>query len=528
MSTLTRRQLLSGAAASVAGFTLLNSGQAALAARQATPGASPVPAPVGPVVISTTALDDLRSRLNGTLMLPGDSGYQTASAPANGRYDAIRPAAIARVQDEADVITCITWCTENGVNPVGRGGGHSYAGFSTTTGLMIDLRRLNHVSVDMANQTVTCGGSALNNDFFIATEDGPLFLPGGTCLGVGMGGLTLGGGIGYNAHWAGLTCDHMIHSRIVTADGQVREITDSAESDLFWACRGGAGGSFGINTEFTYTLVEAPQQDVSFYRYEWMGADAATEAMQVFHQVLASAPPALNAVVMTEATESDPDPRKALHTMTRGAYIGPVEELAELVAPLTAIGNKTVDTLQAMRFWDIQRMIATQEPEQHNFGDMSRYANDIPADDLLADIVDLVADCPQRSDDANGSFWSLGWVSGKVADYGRTDTAYVHRDALTLLRPTTVWPDGSPDSVGDELNAWTKSVIDLISPSTPDQSYQNFPNRDLERYLTQYYAENLDRLVDVKTAVDPDNMFNNPQSVPTRDGLAAMGGIERV
>ena len=521
MRTINRRQLVGGSAATIAAFTLAGASRPAFAARQATPAATPS---AGPVVISMTALDDLRSRLKGTLMLPGDSGYTAASQPANGRYDAIRPAAVARVQDEADVITCITWCTENGVDPVGRGGGHSYAGFSTTTGLLIDLRRLNHFAVDRANGTATCGGAALNNDLFIATEDGPLFLPGGTCLGVGLGGLTLGGGIGYNAHSAGLTCDHMVHSRIVTADGQVREISSSSEEDLYWACRGGAGGSFGINTEFTFNLVEAPLEAVSFFRYEWMGADAAVEAMQVFHQVLASAPDAFNGVVMTEATDQDPDPRKALHTMTRAAYIGPLSELQELVAPLTAIGGKTVDTLQEMMFWDIQRMIASQEPIVHNFGDMSRYAKEIPADDLLADIVDLIADCPQRSDDANGSFWSLGWVGGKVGEVGRTDTAYVHRDAFTLLRPTTVWPDGSPDSVGDELNAWTKSIIDLITPSTPDESYQNFPNRELERYLTQYYGENLDRLVDVKTAVDPNNMFNNPQSVPTRDGLSAMGG----
>lgn len=525
MRTINRRQLLGGSAATLASLSLFGATRPAFAAQSATPAASPIAAPV---VISTTALDDLRSRLNGTLMEPGDSGYLAASAPANGRYADILPAAVARCADEADVITCITWCNENGVPPVGRGGGHSYAGFSTTTGLLIDLRRINYFSVDKANGTATCGGAALNNDLFIATEDGPLFLPGGTCLGVGLGGLTLGGGIGYNAHSGGLTCDHMVHSRIVTADGGVREITSSSEEDLYWASRGGAGGSFGINTEFTFNLLEAPQEPVSFFRYEWMGADAAVEAMQVFHQVLASAPDEFNGVVMTEATDQDPDPKKALHTMTRAAYIGPLSELQELVAPLTALGNKTVDTLEAMNFWDIQRMIASEEPVQHNFGDMSRYANEIPADDLLAGIVDLIADCPHRSDDANGSFWSLGWVGGKVGALGRTDTAYVHRDAFTLLRPTTVWPMSSPDSVGNELNAWTRSIIDLISPSTPDESYQNFPNRELERHLTQYYGENLERLVEIKTAVDPGNLFNNPHSVPTQDVLAAMGGLGRV
>jgi FAD/FMN-containing dehydrogenase len=513
MRTLNRRQLLGGSAALAASASILPSHR--LLAAQATPGATPQ----APAVIATSALDDLRARLHGTLMLPGDSGYASASSPANGRYADILPVAVARCADEADVVTCIAWCNENGVPPVGRGGGHSYAGFSTTTGLMIDLRRLNPVVVDYDSATVTCGGAALNNDFFIATENGPFFLPGGTCLGVGIGGLTLGGGIGYNTHWAGLTCDHLTASRIVTADAQALDISDG--DDLFWACRGGAGGSFGINTSFTFNLVEVPWQPVSWYRFEWMGVDAAAAAISTFHQVLTSAPAELNAVVMAEATNREDDPRAAVHTMTRGQFIGPVDQLRDLIAPLSQIPGKTVDTLQEMPFWDIQRMIASGEPPQHNFGDMSRYALEPLPDDVVAGVVDLVAECPHRDDDANGSFWSLGWVGGDVVGkYGRTETAYVHRDALTMLRPTTVWPTGADPSVGDDLNAWTADVISLISPHTPDESYQNFPNRALERWETQYYGENLDRLVEIKTTVDPGNLFNNPQSVPTRDTLA--------
>jgi len=247
MKTLNRRSFVSaGAASALALGTYITPLSAA--ARQATPQSD----------VDPSALNDLRTRLNGTLMLPGDSGYLAASAPANGRYLDILPAAVARCADETDVVTCIQWCNENGVSPVGRGGGHSYAGFSTTTGLMIDIRRLNSMAVDTRESIVTCGGAALNNDFFIATEDGPLFLPGGTCLGVGMGGLTLGGGIGYNAHWAGLTCDHLQASRIVTGAGEVLDIDGSTNSDLYWACRGGAGGNFGINTSFTFDLVEVP------------------------------------------------------------------------------------------------------------------------------------------------------------------------------------------------------------------------------------------------------------------------------
>ena len=140
----------------------------------------------------------------------------------------------------------------------------------------------------------------------------------------------------------------------------------------------------------------------------------------------------------------------------------------------------------------------------------------MPAD-AIAQVIDLLADCPSRTDDANGSVWSLGWVGGDVINsIGRTDTAYVHRGVSTMLRPTPVWPNDAPQSVGDDLIAWTDDVVAVIAPYTPAESYQNFPNRLLPDHLEQYYAENLDRLIDVKTMYDPDNLFHTEQSIPPR------------
>ena len=506
MTTLTRRSFLTGAAALGAAAT---AGGLTWKPRRAGAQATPVP--------STSALNDLRQRLNGTLIMPGDSAYDSASAPANGRYLATRPAAVARCADEADVVTCVKWCNENGVKPVGRGGGHSYAGFSTTTGLMLDLRRLNSVHSDRKQATMVTGGAATNGDYFTAMEDGPLFLPGGTCLGVGVGGLALGGGIGYNAHWAGLTCDHLQASRIVTADGEVLEIDGSSHDDLYWACRGGAGGNFGINTQFTFSLVEAPADDVSFFRFTWRGADAAEAVFSAFHQILVSALQALNAVAMAQATEiGQAGPREAIDVMSRGQFIGPVDDLRDLLQPLLAIPGMTDQTLEPRTFWSIQRYIATGEPEPHSFGDISRYADAPLPDDAVARVVDLLAECPSRSDDANGSFWSLGWIGGVVNDKSRTETAYVHRDMLTLLRPTTVWPNDAAPEVGDGLNAWSEEIIKAIASHTPNESYQNFPNRVLTDWQEQYYAENFERLVDVKTRYDSSNLFTNPQGIPPR------------
>jgi FAD/FMN-containing dehydrogenase len=514
MTAFSRRTFVRGGTAAALGLGLGSRLSGRALASDATP-TSATPVGGGP---GRSALEDLRTRLNGTLILPEDSGYASASAPANGRYLDVLPAAIARCADEADVVTCIKWCTENGVSPVGRGGGHSYGGYSTTTGLLVDIRRLNSVSVDKTKETVVCGGAALNNDFFIATENGPLFLPGGTCLGVGMGGLTLGGGIGYNTHWAGLTCDHLEASRIVTASGDVLDIDSANSSDLYWACRGGAGGNFGINTSFTFSLVQVPQQNIAWYRFDWRGADTAAGVFSAFQQILAKAPAAFNAVAMAQASEiGSGGPREAIDVMSRGQYIGPIADLKELIAPLLAVAKPAKQTLMEMPFWNAQRMIASGEPDPHSFGDISRYAKAALPESAITAMVDLIADCPSRSADANGGIWSLGWVGGDVVGkFARTDTAYVHRDAMTLIRPTTVWPNDAAPSVGDGLNAWTAQVISAIAAYTPEESYQNFPNRDIKNAQQLYYAENLDRLIDVKTKYDKANLFRNAQSIPTR------------
>jgi FAD/FMN-containing dehydrogenase len=505
MHAMSRRSFVAAGAAAAFAF-----GAGAPAWAQSTPQASPVAG----VAVDPAALKDLRSRLNGTLMLPGDSGYDSASAPANGRWLDVRPAAVARCADEEDVVTCIAWCNENGVSPVPRGGGHNYAGFSATTGLLIDIRRLNSFEVDRNAGIAVVGGSALNNDAMIAFEDGPVFIPGGTCLGVGYGGLTLGGGIGYNAHWAGLTCDHLAASRIVTADAQILDIDGSNHADLFWACRGGTGGTFGINTSLTFNLVEAPQQDIGWYRFDYMGADDAMAVHAAFDALIQTAPAALNAVAMSEPTEIDSGgARAAVHTMSRGQYIGPVDELRELVQPLLDAATPTKQALQAMPYWAVQRMIASAEAEPHSWGDVSRYAAEPIPDDVVAAMVDFVVDSPYRTDDANGSIWSLAWVGGDVINsIPRDETAYVHRGVTTLLRPTTVWPNGET-GIGDELNAWTDDVIETLKPVTLAESYQNFPNRMIEDWEQLYFAENYQRLVDVKTTYDPTNLFNNPQSV---------------
>lgn len=507
MSGLTRRDLLRTGAAGSLGLFLPFAAEARSPAWHARAANGRV---------GRRALAQLRRTLRGPLLLPGNPAYDAASTPANARFDGIKPIAVARCVDERDVLTAVEWAQAYGVDPVARGGGHSYAGYSTTRGLLIDVGALSRVRLDKRTGIATMGGAARNQDVFDATVGGDWVLPGGTCLGVGVGGLVLGGGIGYNTHWAGLTADHLLASRIVTSEERVRRIDADTNPDLFWACRGGAGGSFGINTQWTFQLSRVPRREVAFYRFDWRGADAATAVLRAFDHLLVSAPAALNAVASAQASPVGPGgPREAIDVFSRGQYIGPLEELRALVQPLIdAAGTPVRTQLTTMPYWEMQATFASRELERHAFGDLSRYAKRPLPDAVYAKVVDLLAECPSRTPQANGSMWSLGWVGGPVVGrVGRRATAYVHRDALTLLRATPVWPADAPRSVRSGLLDWTNRMIGLVAPHTPDESYQNFPNRGIADWERQYYGENYRRLRRVKTRYDPGDVFRNAQSV---------------
>jgi FAD/FMN-containing dehydrogenase len=512
MSDLTRRDVLRAGASAAVGLYLpggLARGASALARGARRPR----------LRSHHRALEELAKRLHGRLLLPGNPGYAAATQPANTRFNSTRPLAAALCADERDVATCVAWSREHDIDAVARTGGHSYAGYSTTDGLVIDLGSLNSVTVDADSGRATIGGGALNRDVFAATTGGGYVLPGGTCLGVGVSGLTLGGGIGYNTHWAGLTCDHLRASRIVTAAGEALELDGPSHPDLLWACQGGAGGSFGVNTSLTFELARIPVQNVSFYRFDYRGADAAGAVLSKFDEILQAAPPALNAVAMAQAVEVGPGgPREAIATFSRGQYLGSMSELTDLVSPLLEVATPVKTTLQTMSFWEMQALLAGTEAELHSYGDVSRYsAAPLPAA-AVAGVVDLLARCPSRDANNNGSVWSLGWVGGDVVNaVDRRATAYVHRDVLTLLRATPVWETYGPPSVARDLVAWSEDVIAAIAPYTAE-SYQNFPNRGIRDWEQEYYAENFARLVEVKRAYDPDNVFHNHQSIPVRAG----------
>jgi FAD/FMN-containing dehydrogenase len=194
-----------------------------------------------------------------------------------------------------------------------------------------------------------------------------------------------------------------------------------------------------------------------------------------------------------------------------------MEELQELVRPVQMAAPTTSVEFKTYAYWDMQQFFATVEQPRHSWGDISRYAQGRLPDHVYGRIAELIAECPTRTEDSNGSFWSLGWVGGNVVNsVGRRETAYVHRNVSTMLRATPDWAEDASPEEAKGLQSWARDVIDLVRPHTPNESYQNFPNRGIEDWTQQYYGENYPRLRDVKTKYDPGNVFRNPQSIRPR------------
>ena len=465
-----------------------------------------------------SAVDELRRSIKGSVLIPGDASYDAASAARNGRYLNLKPAVVAQVTDAQDVVNVLAWGQNNGMAPVVRGGGHSYAGLSSTTGLILDVSRLNTVQIDTKAGTAVMGGAALNRDIFTASENGQWLLPGGTCGLVALGGLTLGGGIGYHTHWAGLTSDHLTSTRMVTASGDLLDVDAKNHPDLFWALRGGAGGNFGVNVSFTFDLAEIPRANSVFFKLTWRGADAATAMLTAVDTLVQNAPAELNLSSMAQAAPVGAGgPREAIDVLARGHFLGTEADLRDLLAPLLAISGATETTIVDQPFWTTAKTFLSNEATSHSWGDISRFTDRPVPSDAYARLVELLVTCPSRTPETNGAIWSLGWVGGSVVDrFKPTETAYVHRGMKTLLRPTPVWRNEDAPSVGNDMMGWTLDATAVIDPHVPGNSYQNFPNRFLDGWQHAYYGKNWDRLVDVKTTYDPRNAFTNVQGIPPR------------
>ena len=441
----------------------------------------------------------LARRLSGSVVLPSDRGYAEFALPQNLRYAAVRPAGIAMCKSAQDVSASILWARENGVALVARSGGHSYAGYSSTSGLMIDLREMNGVSLDEGTGVAVLGGGALNANVFDYFKSRNLAITHGRCPSVGIAGLSLGGGIGFNMRAHGLTCDHMIASEIVLADGTIRTLT--GDDDLLWACRGAGGGNFGINTSFAFQTFEVGPITVCDLHWD-------KEPERVFASLvnaLERAPRTLGSKVSATA----PSGSSGMKVQLLGQFAGTPAALREMLADAYAISSPT-GIVTKDQYWKAQHVLSEPGHAAY-YQERSRFFNQAIDHRAVAVIFDWLRKYPKTAKSAEFKIFQTG---GRVNDKKPSDTAFVHRQSRWLGSIDLYWEHDTPRDILQHNLAWLNEFYEAIIPFAKGGAYQNFIDPSLTDWKSAYHGSNLEKLEAIKKRVDPAGVFTFPEAIP--------------
>jgi FAD/FMN-containing dehydrogenase len=450
-----------------------------------------------------TGWDRLRGLVDGRLRLAGDDGFDERSRPINARFGERRPAAVLSAAGPADVSRAIRWSRDNAVPIVARGGGHSYAGNSVNPGLVLDLRGIDGVHVDPSTALVTVGGGAQMGKIYAALREHDLIFPLGNSDDVGIGGLVLGGGVSAVSREMGLTCDSLVSTDVILADGSTVTCSTTENADLFWACRGGGGGNFGVNTSFTFQARPVPNTSTCLVL--WCRPHA-IDVLTIMQEVMRWAPRGFAARIGVSRAAGQDGVVSVI-----GQHLGPAAELRELLAPALAAAPASRADIVDRPYWDATNFLH-HTTSGGSFAVRTRCAPGPLAEDGLKTMVAAVDNWP-GSANPDGAGAALFTWGGAINDVPATATAFPHRDVLFLVAMDTSWqPDDPPETVQDNLD-WLTSLHRDMGEFATDASYVNFTDPDLDNWRTAYYGLNAPCLAKVKRRYDPDRVFCFSQAI---------------
>ena len=521
-SSLKRRAFLGIAAGGAAAIAV--PGIASAAVDRPVAPSSLLASASGPTAADWTAL---AKDLSGTLVRPGDSSYATAKLLFDPRFDSQQPAGIAYVKSPPDVSTCLAFVRKFGVPFAARSGGHSYAGWSGSTGLIIDVSDLKTVTVSGTTATVGAGTRLI--DFYNGLAAKGRAVPGGSCPTVGIAGLTLGGGVGVTARAYGLTCDNLESLQIVTANGAVLSATADPRQhgDLFWACQGGGGGNFGVVTSFTFRTMPAPEPVLFSLSWPWSQAARVVAAWQSWAP---HAPDALWSNLHLAAAPGGSVPTVSVG----GCYLGSDTDAGNLLEQLYAkVGSSPSGHFLSFPQPFLTAMLAEAGcsslgyqachlPWYASGGKLSRQPQFAKSDyfttplsnsginTLLAGIVAL-----QKVAGASGGVGGIAFdaLGGAVNRVSPGATAFVHRNALFGAQYTTDWTNGAASTGINNQHTWLRKYWSSMRPYASGQAYQNYIDPDLTNWQQAYYGGNFARLTAIKNKYDPTRLFVFPQAI---------------
>jgi FAD/FMN-containing dehydrogenase len=449
------------------------------------------------------------SGFGGQLIGSDDSNYEEARAVYNAMIDR-RPALIAQCTSAQDVARVIGFARQHDLRLAIRGGGHNGAGLGTVDdGVVIDLSPLNSVEVDPQARTVRAGGGCKWGEVDAATGEHGLATPSGIISTTGVGGLTLGGGVGHLTRKCGLTIDNLLEAEVVLADGQVVQASADSHPDLYWALRGG-GGNFGVVTSFLFRLHEVGTviAGPTFWPVE-----AGEEVLSAYREFLPAAPQELNGFFAFHTVPPAPPFPETIHLRkvcgVVWCYVGPEDAAAAAMKPL-------LDSLP--------------EPLMHGVGPaphaglQSAFDGLYPPGDQWYWRADFVVEIPDEAVKLHAQFGEamptmksamhMYPIDGAAHDIGSSDTAWSYRDA----RWASVFVGVDPDPANvDAIRRWSIDYHEALHPYSAGGAYVNMMMEEGQERVRASYRDNYDRLASVKATYDPDNTFRINQNIQPKE-----------
>jgi FAD/FMN-containing dehydrogenase len=479
---LTRRELVARAAG--------------LTAMLALPGWQYVPA-AGARASVDPRIRALAKALRGPVIAPVDPRYENARRGFDSTYDGVHPLAIAQPLDAADVAAVVRWARHSGVHIVARSGGHSYGGYSTTSGVVVDLSKLASVRVS-AGKAIVGPGARLGNIYSVLGAHG-LAIPAGTCPSVGIGGHALGGGFGLASRAWGLASDNLSSVQLVTADGTIVTADPKHHGDLYWACRGGGGGNFGIVTRLVFRTHRVSQGSYFIATWPWSQVE---EVLASFLRWAPTAPDALGSLCRLATGPGGPT------LQVFGQFLGSKTRLEAALATLGPPAQKLVtggaSWLDLVRRWAGclgHTLPSCSIPGQQAFVGASDYIAHPPTAAGLARFRNVI----ESRGTAPGALL-IDAYGGALNRVSPAATAFVHREMLASIQ---YFATGNTASA----RAWVNASRAKLAPATSGAAYVNYIDPQLANWQHAYYGSNLARLRRIKRRYDPHSFFHFAQSI---------------
>lgn len=444
----------------------------------------------------------LRNLLNpdaALILVPTDADFGKYQISFNKRT-MLTPTARVMCRTPQAVSAVVQWASENSVPLAMRSGGHSFEGLSQSTGIVIDTRLMTDVDLSGDGKTVTTGAGMKLGALYDKLWTRKVTIPAGSCPFVGVTGHTLGGGYGPIARPFGLACDSLVEAEIVTADGKIRSVTESGDSDLYWALRGGGAGSFGLVTKLKFKTHKVGRV-VKFSTAFQLKSEDAVRLMRTWQQTAPEAPREIHSIMRVGKLKSG-----LIEVRIFGQSIGSESALKSEMKQLTNVAKPLKQSFVPMDFIEAVHKFYGGDTESDSIymKGKSDIVKGVMSDEALSHfLAQLPVGAPIAIFDGYG---------GAIRDLRDSDTAFAHREnTISTIQYYCQWEDNG--STPAKL-AMMRRFHDSLRPIMSGSAYFNYCDLDLKNYAEAYWGKNLTRLIQVKNIYDSKNIFRHAQSIP--------------